>query len=261
MTNVPFEILLKSQLMSFAFMGLIILLIWASYRKSGVSQEMKYLSFWPRFWASPVDSVILIPIGLLQLLILKTEVFNLEKSMLVSFATYLIWFLYIVVMHGKYGQTLGKMVCKIKVVDHETEQPISYRQSLLREGIQIGIWLALFSQQLVSNFDSEFSPKTLFFLSCLPSIWSIGEVSTMFSNKKRRSLHDYIAGTVVVRTNIEDLPEFLSLPLERDENYIKINPQHVDYSYRFNNKSIMYWVASLSALLFVYMIWSQNKSY
>lgn len=261
MTNVPFEIILKAQILAFGLTCFIMLLIWAYYRKSGYAQEMKYLSLWPRFWASPVDGVVLLPIGVLQLLIIKTQVFSLEKMMLVNFASYLIWFLYIFIMHGKYGQTLGKMACKIKVVDHETEQPISYRQSLLREGIQIGIWLAFFSQQLVSKIDSEFPPKALFFLSCLPLIWFIGEVVSIFSNKKRRSLHDYIAGTVVVRTNIEDLPECLSLPLERDENYIKINTQHIDYSDRFNNKRIIYWVASLSSLLFVYMIWSQNKPY
>ncbi len=33
--------------------------------------------------------------------------------------------------------------------------------------------------------------------------WWIAEIITMLTNEKRRAIHDYIAGTVVVRTNIE----------------------------------------------------------
>jgi uncharacterized RDD family membrane protein YckC len=34
-------------------------------------------------------------------------------------------------------------------------------------------------------------------------LWFLAEVLTMFTNRKRRALHDFIAGTVVVRTNID----------------------------------------------------------
>lgn len=37
----------------------------------------------------------------------------------------------------------------------------------------------------------------------LPSLWFVAEVLTMLTNEKRRALHDFIAGTVVVRTNIK----------------------------------------------------------
>jgi hypothetical protein len=40
-------------------------------------------------------------------------------------------------------------------------------------------------------------------LAVLPGLWFLAEVTTMFANDKRRALHDLIAGTVVVRTNIE----------------------------------------------------------
>ena len=41
-------------------------------------------------------------------------------------------------------------------------------------------------------------------LMALPGLWYLAEVSTMLTNRKRRALHDYIAGTVVVRTNIDE---------------------------------------------------------
>lgn len=37
----------------------------------------------------------------------------------------------------------------------------------------------------------------------LPLLWYAVEVLTMLTNKKRRALHDFIGGTVVVRTNPE----------------------------------------------------------
>ena len=37
----------------------------------------------------------------------------------------------------------------------------------------------------------------------LPVLWFVAEVLTMLTNEKRRAVHDFIAGTVVVRTNIE----------------------------------------------------------
>ena len=39
-------------------------------------------------------------------------------------------------------------------------------------------------------------------LAIVPGLWFLAEVVTMLTNEKRRALHDYIAGTVVVRTNI-----------------------------------------------------------
>ena len=35
-------------------------------------------------------------------------------------------------------------------------------------------------------------------------IWFVLEIITMLLNKKRRALHDLIAGTVVVRTSIDE---------------------------------------------------------
>jgi|KBSSwiStaDraftv2_1062776.scaffolds.fasta_scaffold128226_4 hypothetical protein len=46
--------------------------------------------------------------------------------------------------------------------------------------------------------------KGFWLLMALPGLWFLAEVLTMLTNAKRRALHDFIAGTVVVRTNAED---------------------------------------------------------
>jgi hypothetical protein len=43
--------------------------------------------------------------------------------------------------------------------------------------------------------------KMFWLLTILPLLWFIAEAITMLTNEKSRALHDYIAGTVVVRTN------------------------------------------------------------
>jgi uncharacterized RDD family membrane protein YckC len=98
----------------------------------------KYQTFSKRFWASILDSLLIaIPMGLMDSLFGSV---GLSKSLLIIWAivSYLAYNVYTILMHGIYGQTLGKMVTKVKVVDI-TESPMTMRQSVLRDGV----WLLL----------------------------------------------------------------------------------------------------------------------
>ncbi|MCA9786465.1 MAG: hypothetical protein KC488_07925, partial [Candidatus Cloacimonetes bacterium] len=63
--------------------------------------------------------------------------------------------------------------------------------------------LALESSDLQALKTGNMLDGLMVFLS-LSMIWWILEILTMFSNPKRRALHDYIAGTVVIRMHIRD---------------------------------------------------------
>jgi len=39
----------------------------------------------------------------------------------------------------------------------------------------------------------------------IPAIWFLAEAISMLTNKKRRAIHDYIAGTVVVRISTAEV--------------------------------------------------------
>lgn len=115
-------------------------------------------------------------------------------------------------MHTKCGQTYGKMVCKIRVVDCRTEGAVTFRQTLVREGIPIAASWVLIGYEIHGLSTGKLSSAVLSgneigrdhtfrLLSMVPLFWFIAEVGTMLTNDKRRALHDYIAGTVVVRTN------------------------------------------------------------
>lgn len=56
----------------------------------------------------------------------------------------------------------------------------------------------------LANGEALLANKGFWLLTVLPGLWFVAEVLTMLTNEKRRALHDFIAGTVVVRTNTED---------------------------------------------------------
>lgn len=125
----------------------------------------------------------------------------------------LAWLVYTVVMHALFGQTVGKMVTKVRVVDFRTEGCITWRQAWIREGIPVVLSLGLLVWEIfliltgrasaLATGQSFTDSKTFWIISALPALWFLAEVVTMLTNEKRRALHDFIAGTVVVRTNIQ----------------------------------------------------------
>ncbi len=127
----------------------------------------------------------------------------------------IVWLIYTAQMHAYYGQTVGKMATKVRVVDFRTEGNISLRQAWLRESIPVVVSLGLLGYQIAAIMTGEIEPRaivsgkayennnTFLLLMALPGLWFLAEVLTMLTNDKRRAIHDFIAGTVVVRTNIE----------------------------------------------------------
>ena len=115
-------------------------------------------------------------------------------------------------MHGKYGQTIGKMVTKVKIIDAKTHNPISFRHAIVRDSIPILIiiisevylayHLATGTISIDDLINGESGTGAGWFLWIFAG-WYLAEIITMLTNDKRRALHDFIAGTVVVRTNIE----------------------------------------------------------
>jgi uncharacterized RDD family membrane protein YckC len=154
------------------------------------------------------------PLGFITTVPLYLNIPRLLAAMLVVVES-LAWLVYTVVMHARYGQTVGKMVTKVRVVDFRTEGSISWQQAWLREGIPMALSFGFVGWQVFLILSGVLSPgavasgealansKGFWLLTALPGLWFLAEVLTMLTNDKRRALHDFIAGTVVVRTNTE----------------------------------------------------------
>jgi uncharacterized RDD family membrane protein YckC len=141
-----------------------------------IRTSARYAGFWLRFAASFLDSIIIGTINFgIQTLIIGYSIANADRAqpsllpILLSYATsFTLGCLYQGIMVGKFGATVGKMACKIKVVRADST-PVSF-------GLAFGRYFA----------------KLLSVLTLL-----IGYIIAAFDNEKR-ALHDRICDTRVV---------------------------------------------------------------
>lgn len=163
----------------------------------------KYKTFFPRLVALLIDSFIMLPLAILD------DWFRQAEFPLVFFYIWipvssLIIPAYTIMMNGFYGQTLGKMAMSVKILD-VSEEPIKFRQAIVRDLPQlifnigaIYLGIAFFAQDPeAENFKMAYGTFGTFAM-----IWGLADISTFFLNEKRRALHDFVARTVVVKTNI-----------------------------------------------------------
>ena len=164
----------------------------------------KYSTFGPRFVAMIIDGIALSILSAL-LVFIGTKGGGVIQTAL-EYVNHMQFAIYSVVLHGLYGQTLGKMALDIKVVDAKNEGCISFKQALLRDCVPIIVLvLMLFSTlfiPVVTAADEipHWVIYLLFGFSFTLIGWHLLEIITMLFNDKRRALHDFIAGTVVIRT-------------------------------------------------------------
>jgi uncharacterized RDD family membrane protein YckC len=114
---------------------------------------------------------------------------------------------YNILLHWKYGQTLGKMVAKARVVDASTEEAISFKQAFLRDVFYFVTELLDFLILLTmigagSGFVTETIIASESYVIYLIYVWLPIDILVCLKSKKNRALHDLIAGTVVVRLDV-----------------------------------------------------------
>jgi uncharacterized RDD family membrane protein YckC len=116
---------------------------------------------------------------------------------LVNFVSLFLPYMYAILFHGYAGQTIGKMIAGIKILDKSENTEINFSQAILRDIIPLGSVLVLSVLGLI-NKNGVATTSAIVFMSIILS-WSVLEIVTMLFSKKRRALHDFIAGTIVLR--------------------------------------------------------------
>lgn len=174
-----------------------------------------YASFWQRLGAYLLDFLILLPV-------IALSIWGGEQSRL--FSTYVIFpgvafsFWYHAYLVKRYGGTPGKLIVGIKITKLEGE-PVGYREPAIRYSVLFVLTtisqLALLHTTLAMS-DAEYfaldwqdrmlriqelAPSWLGLVTLLTNIWVWSEFVVMLTNEKRRAIHDFMAGTVVLRVN------------------------------------------------------------
>ncbi len=171
------------------------------------ADEQRYGTGWRRVGALFLDGAAFAPLGWLDQFIWNHTS---SPSILLPWVVLnsLVWLAYPIGFVAVFGQTLGKMACGVRVLDLR-DKPVSFKQAVLREIAPVVFtpyFLFLQAQnilagQLANRAFGDFTAMTHF--GVLSTAWILVEVITMLTNSKRRALHDFIAGSVVVRVERE----------------------------------------------------------
>jgi len=178
----------------------------------------KYFSgFWSRLGANLLDMLIIMPFIILIQFINSLNLYNFYFTIIPNLL-FIFW--YNIFLPKKYSGTPGKLIVGLKIVKMDASQ-IDWRESFLRHSVNIlFIFLNIFMMVSAilkvdiiiyndlnwlqqSEYLSSFSNITL--LTTLSNIWIWSEIIVLLFNKRRRAIHDYIAGTVIVKSKYVEI--------------------------------------------------------
>lgn len=179
------------------------------------SGALSYAGFWRRFGAYFIDFAVLLPIvGLSLWLGDKFRLFHLYYFVpgLIIGIFFHVWLV------KQYGGTPGKLVLKIKIVRCDGSA-VGYREAIIRHSVlfvlttlvSLAIIMATLNISDAEYFSLTFMNRNVKLISLTPAwyqpvnilmnTWVWSEFIVMFTNKQRRAIHDYMAGTVVIIAN------------------------------------------------------------
>jgi uncharacterized RDD family membrane protein YckC len=165
----------------------------------------RYRTFWRRLGAALLDLTLFLPLSFLDEWILSLQP-PAAATVLYLIASDSSLLMYSILMHGYFGQTIGKMLTRVKVED-VAETPLTMRQAILRDSPGLLFQLAFLPLALIHldwwtalrQGDLSEVPRWFLVLGFGALLMFLIEIATMLTNRKRRALHDFIAGSVVVK--------------------------------------------------------------
>jgi uncharacterized RDD family membrane protein YckC len=196
-----------------------------------------YAGFWKRFCSIWVDVFILLPLSLLF-----NWIEGLDKNLAIAITipSTAIFFLYHIYFNVRFGGTLGKLAVGIRITKPDGTK-IGWAEALKRSSVDmafaavsipIQIWAltqvdggqyaaATFMERAV--IVQKYYPSWFTFVcTILQQIWIWSEIIVLLLNKRKRALHDFIAGTVVIHKEFaRPTADNLELRIENSELRMK----------------------------------------
>lgn len=154
-----------------------------------------YFGFWERVLMRLIDfGIIFIPLGLLYRFAVN-ESFQMN-SIIPYILMWIVTSAYYVLTLSILGGSPGKLILKATVVDHSGNK-LSFYKSLLRS-----IFYILYAVTMIFAFSSSnFKPINAPFdvIAQLIGVVTILSDLVVLFNRRKKALHDYIAGSVVIK--------------------------------------------------------------
>jgi len=177
-----------------------------------------YAGFWIRLGSLLLDILIMAPIIFITLYLNGLDK-NVYYFTLIPVLIFDFW--YNIYLVKKHGGTPGKLLSGIKIIKIDGDQ-IDWKEAILRDIVTflLAICYAVITIIALSEANTEYyesltwitkyqylvtlAPLLFSSYTWLSNIWTYSELVVLLFNKRKRSLHDFIAGTVIVRAKYID---------------------------------------------------------
>jgi uncharacterized RDD family membrane protein YckC len=184
----------------------------SSFGKGGA--ELIYVGFWRRLAAYALDLVILVPYALVARQLIYTSRTAYLVNLILGTIIALVFEVYLV---KRFGGSPGKLIMGIRIAKLDGSK-VGYREAVIRYSVlffisvlsSVGLLTSLFgmSDLEYATFTSAqahvraleaAAPAWYRPLQIAGAVWVYSEFLVLLTNKKRRALHDFMAGTVVIK--------------------------------------------------------------
>lgn len=176
--------------------------------------EDVYAGFWVRVAAKLIDFIILLPvIGL----VLYVSGISKSANLYIMIPNLLFSFAFEVLLVRIYGGTPGKLIMGLKIIQKNSDN-MDWKASVYRYSVEFiiaifGVFVMFLTLNLIddstyaslgfverSQLMSRINPIPMQLQSWTSSVWSIIGAIVLISNSRKRATHDFIAGTVVIKS-------------------------------------------------------------
>lgn len=175
-----------------------------------------YAGFGKRFLAAIIDFILLM---VCAFFIVKLQTISLPLAILSFAISSFLFAFYNTIFNARYGGTLGKLIVGVRVT-HPDGTQIGWKEAFMRSIVDVFISIIMFGLQVYAI--SKVNPneylaagiggRSMMLISLYPfwykyfnpasQIWYWSEMVVLLFNKRKRAIHDYIAGTVVIHKDL-----------------------------------------------------------
>ena len=177
-----------------------------------------YAGFWKRFCAGWVDAFIIIP---LALMLVWLEGFDRTLAIVITIPSSILFAMYNVYFNARFGGTLGKLAVGIRITKPDGSR-IGWLEAWKRSFVDlvfafivlvVEVWglIHVDAQSFTSlgwiertQLVNTYAPKWYGIIAVAQQVWIWSEVIVLLFNKRKRAIHDFIAGTVVVKNEFAE---------------------------------------------------------
>jgi uncharacterized RDD family membrane protein YckC len=174
----------------------------------------QYGGFWRRFAALWLDILVLSPVALIFVWLDAQTRYAQAYFVLPNLILGVFYHVYLV---QRFGGTPGKLIMRLNIT-RLNGLPVGRKEAFLRylPELVLSVWIGIGTAY--ASFDLTDADQALSYMDraqrranlipgfgaiqVLNSIWVWSELLVLLTNKKRRALHDFLAGTVVIRHRV-----------------------------------------------------------